>query len=158
MFAFQWSAGVVWQLMRSDRAAGPGRTSRASRLQVPVFSMVVAYTVDSVFRALLLNGVSFLGRSNASSAWRVCVGGGINAKTPCQKLLLGDSTPKTVLVLSTKLRPLSMVGTSSAHDVSTSSAHDVSTCTAWLSAGHRIAFSSLSPPPPELVEVSSVSR
>ena len=32
---------------------------------------------------------------------------------------------------------------------------DVSTCTAWLSAGHRITFSSLSPSPPELVEVSS---
>ena len=28
-------------------------------------------------------------------------------------------------------------------------------CTAWLSAGHRITFSSLSPPPSELVEVSS---
>ena len=29
------------------------------------------------------------------------------------------------------------------------------TCTAWLSTDNRITFSSLSPPPSELVEVSS---
>ena len=34
-------------------------------------------------------------------------------------------------------------------------AHGVSTCTAWLSTDRRIAFSSLFPPPSELVEVSS---
>ena len=44
---------------------------------------------------------------------------------------------------------------STAHNVSTPPAHDVSTCTAWLSADHRITFSSLFPPLSELVEVPS---
>ena len=41
------------------------------------------------------------------------------------------------------------------NDVSTPLAHDISTCTPWLSAGHRITFSSLSPSSSELVKVSS---
>ena len=35
----------MWQLVRSDRTAGPGRTSHASRLQARFFSVAAARAV-----------------------------------------------------------------------------------------------------------------